>query len=212
MAAFISRAAQLRRLAKPSTWRFLALLLTDPRWKPLFDSLAVNSLEKRFADPVPWLAWHSLALLEEEVGKRCGGRVLEWGSGASTLWYFLHGVRPTAIEHDVAWFEACQKYLGGKADLRLVPVGDDYCRPAVNLAEFSVIVIDGRERVACGRYIYEGIKHGTVVKGTLVVFDDSNRDRYRPVLRDLESTCSRHQSFSGPTSVEIDKMTTFFWV
>lgn len=212
MPAFYQRLRSLRRLGHLSTWRFLALVVTDPRWEPLYRSLSRGSPERRFDDPVPWLAWHSLAPLTGEIAQRRGAKILEWGSGASTLWYHHHGLTPTAIEHDPDWFSACQRYLRGKADLRLVPLGNAYVRPDLSLSDYAIIVIDGRDRNACGAFVCEAIEAGIVAPGTLIILDDSNRERYQPTIDRLVLLSRRHRTFSGPTSVEIDKTTTFFWV
>ena len=208
----IQRLKQCKRFASLSTWRFLLMVSTDPRWQPLYDSLAVNSLKNRFRRPMPWFAWHSFRQLEQEVSERRGGKVLEWGCGASTLWYYQNGMYPTALEHDPDWFRACSSYLQGRADIRLIDLGPDYSRPQVDLADYGVIVIDGRQRCECAAFVCEGIEAHQIRTGTLIVFDDSNRDRYLSSLQRLALLCTRHWSYSGPTSLELDKLTTFFWV
>jgi hypothetical protein len=206
------RFAQLGRLTRPSTWRFIALICTDPRWHYLFDSLSARNIKFGFEAPVPWVAWHALPILETEVRAREGQRVLEWGVGASTLWYQNHGLHVTGIEHDPAWFAACRERLGDAVDLRLLPLGSEYSRPDIDLSEFGIIVVDGRTRNACAEFVIEGIRDGRVSTGTLILFDDTNRERYSESVEELFSLCSDHRSYSGPTSVEIDKLTTLFWV
>ena len=209
--AIRERLACLRRLAHPETWRFLALVLTDPRWQPLYDSVTRRDPRERFRAPTPWFTWHSFPVLEAEVGRRRGQRLLEWGAGASTKWFTERGLRVTAIEHDRGWYEVCRGAVHG-ADIRLVDVRDGYASPAIDPSDYGVFVIDGRERGACAAYVAAAIQSGKIRKGTLLIFDDSNRERYRPALDSLASLCSAHRSYSGPTSVEIDKLTTFFWV
>ncbi len=209
--AIKERLACLRRLARPGTWRFLALVLTDPRWEPLYDSVNRRDPRARFRNPTPWFAWHSFPVLEEEVARRKGQRLLEWGAGASTLWWAERGLRVTAIEHDRGWYEVCRSFVPD-ADVRWMDVRDGYASPALDPSDYGVFVIDGRERVACASFVAAAIQRGDVRRGTLLIFDDSNRERYRAALEDLASLCAEHRSYSGPTSVEIDKLTTFFWV
>lgn len=200
----------IKRLVQPSTWRLIALVVSDPRWDPLFVSLKSNPGE-RFRNPVPWYAWNAIPVVEAEVSRLSGEKVLEWGTGSSTLWYARRGMRVTGIEHDPQWFDVCARHVA-EADLRLIPLGEQYASPTVDLSEFRLIVIDGRLRSRCAKFVSDGIESGAVKPGTVIIFDDSNRSDYAEALENLARLCSSHRAFSGPTSVEIDKLTTVFWV
>lgn len=208
---WVERMRNLRRLAEPSTWRFLALVVTDPRWEPLFHSLRARKPAQRFRDPLPWFAWHALPALEDDLRRRAGKRVLEWGSGASTLWYRQQGLVVTSIEDNPLWYEACREALGSDADLRLVPLGS-YSRPEVDPSRYEVFVIDGRRRSECARFLLEHISSGQIPKRALIICDDSNYDCYGDSLTALMDVCSSHRTYSGPTSCELDKQTTLLWV
>lgn len=52
-------------------------------------------------EPVPLLVWDAIRYLERELEP--GMRVLEVGSGNSTLWFLGRGCRVTSIEHSADW-------------------------------------------------------------------------------------------------------------
>lgn len=208
----IERIRQLRRFAHPSAWRFLAFVATDPRWQPLYDSLARSTPAARFNEPVPWFTWHALRVLEQEIQERAGQAVLEWGMGGSTLWYQLNGLRVTAIESDSSWFAICRDRLGEEADLRLCQEPAAYARPDVDPSQFGVFVIDGRMRNECARFVADNILNGRIARDSLIVFDNTERPAYEEGIEALIDACRRHRSFSGPTASDIDHLTTLFWV
>lgn len=206
------RIKHLRRLTHLSAWRFIALVVTDPRWQPLYDSLARNAPEDRFNDPVPWITWHAVAVLEQEAANRSGQAVLEWGMGGSTLWYQQRGLRVTAIEHDPQWFQLCRARVGATADLRLLEDWSTYTRPDINPSDFDIFVIDGRKRNECAFFLAEHIRSGEIRKGSVIVFDDTQRSAYIPGVDAIAELCQRHRSFSGPVAGELDQLTTLFWI
>lgn len=198
------------RLARLSTWRLLALIATDERWSPLFDSFSRRTPESRFTKPLPWFAWHAMPILEHEVSLREGETVLEWGTGASSLWYVNQGMSVIGIEHDRQWHAECVRWLP-TADIRYTELDVGYENPDVDFAQVSIAVIDGRRREECARTISHHFDAGRLRKGALVILDDSNRKRYEAAFDLLAARCQKHRTYTGPTSVEIDKSTSLFW-
>ncbi len=209
----LDRLKESYRLLQPSTWRWFFLTATNKEYAPLFNQLALSN-EDRFKNPVPWFAWKSFPVLAEELRARSGRQLLEWGSGASTAYYVRNGMVVIAYEHVSEWAGMLRKSLEAmklKADIR-VSEPSAYARPDVDPGAFSVFVIDGRERAACALWLAEAIEAGRIGPGTLIIFDDSQRDRYADAIATLGRLSSRHTTFTGPTSLDLDKATTFFWV
>lgn len=99
-----------------------------------------------------------------------GCRVLEWGSGGSTLWFsdrLPNGATLTSIDHDVRWHETTCRNIGQRHNVQLLlcppdgPLGrnatideedptylHEYIH-AVDDSKFDVILVDGVARVAC---------------------------------------------------------------
>lgn len=114
-------------------------------------------------------------------------RVLEWGSGASTIEIAKHVKQVFSIESNLDWFGKIVGKLPDNAQVFYVPFNTEeapghdgtyeeyknYVDIGINLAQnhgkFDIIFIDGRARVACAA-ICEQIGH----KDTLVFIHDYN--------------------------------------
>lgn len=202
----------LRRIFRPSAIRYQLLVASDPRYDPLFDSLRKRRPTDRLKEPSPWLAWRAVPAIERDLAGRTAPVVMEWGAGGSTPWFAARAGSVVSIEHDREWYDVCREYIGTKSDLRHVPEGPDYADPDVDFSRLDCMVIDGVMRIECARTVARRIAAGEIRKGTLIVFDNSERDEYREGIEALEAHCARWRSFTGPTGVDIDQMTTLFWV
>ena len=111
-------------------------------------------------------------------------RILEWGSGGSTLWFadrLPTGATLTSIDHDTAWHENTLRRIGKRVDVRLLlcppraPLGQnatieeedpthlqEYLH-AVDGSRFDVILVDGVARVACMEQARELLSPGGVI-------------------------------------------------
>lgn len=105
-----------------------------------------------------------------------GTRILEWGSGGSTLWFadrLPPGATLVSIDHDPAWHEQVKARIGKRDNVRLLlfpaikPLGKnatieeenadsvrDYIH-AMDNETFDVIIIDGVARNACLRQAWQ---------------------------------------------------------
>jgi len=71
----------------------------------------------------PWLTFDSIDFLDHTVG--AGWKVLEYGSGGSTLYWGVRGCTCVSVEHDSAWFATLDRKVASSTmlDRRLVPPG-----------------------------------------------------------------------------------------
>jgi len=133
-------------------------------------------------NPLPWITYPAIALLERRVKPNMN--VFEFGSGFSTLWWSKRAQSVTAVEHHVGWYERIKGQVPDNATLHHVELQEDgeYCRAAAQSPEkpFHVIVIDGRDRVNCAKNAISALRPGGVI-----VWDNSDRKRYRPGTRHL---------------------------
>ena len=116
-----------------------------------------------------------------EIGKTRPARILEFGSGGSTLWFAKRGAL-VSVENDPEWFAIVQSALrahGLTADLRLHPVP---LHPVCNAFEadaFDLVLVDqedfadGHHRVAC----VEAARR-LVSPGGAMMLDNSDRPKF----------------------------------
>ncbi|WP_324262589.1 class I SAM-dependent methyltransferase [Altererythrobacter sp. H2] len=143
--------------------------------------LAIHQPERMIALDCPW--WHVGATREvaEHLSARTDARVFEYGSGASTAWLARRAAQVISVEHHRDWSDRLQPLLIPFPNASLWHReldGGAY----VNAIEeagglFDLIVVDGRDRIACLNRALPFLKPDGIV-----LFDDSGRRRYRAGL------------------------------
>jgi hypothetical protein len=199
---FLSRTGVLDRL---TSWA------RTSRWGLWFRSLfSVLDFHDFITLETPWWTLASGRKVTDFLLQHPNPRALEWGSGASTVWLanFCHTV--VSIESDHHWADMVRSSVGAHVKILSPEVSrrrgpdaigskrwgfrhldfSDYVHAADELTgDFDLIVIDGRAREACFEVALERL-----APGGLILFDNTNRRRYRRIL-------SRH---SGLISVQRD--------
>jgi hypothetical protein len=172
-------------------------LIREPR--RLVDVPAwVAGLDKSTSPPAePW--WPRKAIGLVQAGLHPGARVFEFGSGRSTLWFAAQGGEVLSVEHDRAWYELVSGMLPPGPTLLLreasaegtigseAAPGQFFDAYVAAIDEhpdesFDLVVVDGRARVACGMAAIPKVRPG----GRLLL-DDSQRERYQPLLDALRA-------------------------
>ena len=146
----------------------------------------------------PWWALASGRRVADFLEKHPGARVLEWGSGASTVWLGKRSGEVISIESDADWAAKVSRVVGPAVSI-LTPKIPRALRPGGIRSKrwgfrhldfsayvtaiddlpgaFDLIVIDGRAREACFERALQRVSPGGVV-----LFDNTNRRRYRAAL------------------------------
>lgn len=167
---------------------------------------------------LPWLTFPATRWLRGRVGPAT--RVLEFGAGASTLFFARRAARVVSVEHDPGWHgEVLRRVaaagLSSRVDLRLVPAEPgvragyqstdaqfagvhfsayasfaDACAPA----SFDLALIDGRARAACVRHAAP-----LIVPGGLLLLDDAERPEYAEAVAACPAPRWRAIAFDGPS-------------
>ncbi|MBD2484159.1 glycosyltransferase family 92 protein [Planktothrix sp. FACHB-1365] len=127
---------------------------------------------------VPLWAPEAVGKISEFLMGRPGAKILEFGSGGSTIWLSSYDVELISIEHDQSWFYALQSKLEEQtiSNVRLVFREKPYFRIADEFPDhhFDLILVDGRDRNDCIQASLKKVKNGG-----LLVLDDAQRTRYR---------------------------------
>lgn len=163
---------------------------------------------------LPWWTYPAIAEVDAALAAKGGkARVFEYGSGASTVWLGRRASSVHSVEHSKDFVEFLGAALAEVPNVDLHHVaaaqrGPDARIPSerqghagLDFADyvssidkvggfFDVIVIDGRARAACLR---QAIPH--LAPDGLVVFDNSNRSRYREAILTSGLTATRYRGW-----------------
>jgi predicted O-methyltransferase YrrM len=124
---------------------------------------------------LPWLPFAVIDVLEERVDRE--SRIFEYGGGGSTAWFADRAGEVVTVEHDEGWHKALVEAMSPRSNVNIVWAAElrDYAATIDRYDEqlFDVVVVDGRERIAC-------IEHAMrwVNPGGLLILDDSARPKY----------------------------------
>ena len=149
-----------------------------------------------FGKPIPFYTYSAIAFLEPRIDRTM--TVFEYGSGYSTLWWAERAKSVVACEHHPGWYEQMKGMV--PANVQLVheglASGGAYVGKA---AEFQsdIIVVDGRDRVSCAKACLPGLSERGVV-----IWDNSERERYQDGYDFLKQHGFRRLDFSGPGPID----------
>lgn len=155
--------------------------------------LAIHQPERMIALDCPW--WHvgATASVAAFLEARPDARVFEFGSGASTAWLARRARQVISVEHHAGWCDRLRPLLAGFANASLIhrdlSEGGYVDAIAEFGGEFDLIVVDGRQRIACLERAKPFLK-----RGGMILFDDSGRSRYR---KGIKSSGLTEQHFFG---------------
>ena len=139
----------------------------------------------------PLLAPKASQFLEEILSERIDTRVLEFGSGTSTVWLSKRTHNLVSIEHNRDWYDNVKNFLEKdeschSVDLKLLPTPYHSVCDEFPDEHFDVIIVDGRDRIKCLESSIRILK-----KGGFLILDDAQRERYETaswLLQDWEFT------------------------
>lgn len=130
--------------------------------------------------PVPWWTKKAIKFLEDFLKKKPDAKVLEFGSGGSTLWLSKLTKHLVSIEHNIEWYDQVGFNLSqgdsvyNPVDLRLLSLPyDTVCQEFAD-EFFDLIIVDGRNRVRCLEASLRMVK-----RGGILMLDDAQREYYQ---------------------------------
>jgi predicted O-methyltransferase YrrM len=111
---------------------------------------------------LPWISYDAQAELARFLTP--ASRVIEFGSGISTIWYARRAGYVVSIENDRAWYEAIGARLGkfGNVDYRFAADRTAYLSAAPD-QEFDLVMIDGNWREDGSRYAIGHLRPGGII-------------------------------------------------
>jgi hypothetical protein len=100
----------------------------------------------------PWISYSVIRALEKHLTR--SSRVLEFGSGMSTIWYAKHAGEVFSVEDYKPWFDKVSKLLEDRKianiTYKIAKDENEYSRfMADDATGFDLIMVDGSHRSAC---------------------------------------------------------------
>jgi predicted O-methyltransferase YrrM len=132
--------------------------------------------------PQPWMSHRAVSHLARVL--RPDQRLLELGSGTSTVWYAAHVAEVVSIEDDPAWAKHAQALARDAGQHNARVVASEITRDLLLdlLREpWDVVVVDQNEN-SLSRPEAVSLLVGAASPPSLVVMDDSDRPHYQPAL------------------------------
>jgi hypothetical protein len=176
-------------------------LLKDTGWFKSFK--AMEPIDKD-GNPIPWMTYSAMSFLEKRINGNMS--VFEYGCGNSTLWWARRVKKVVSCEHDRTWYEKIKELIPVNVALYHIDLeyGGAYSKKVSEYSEtFDIIVIDGRDRINCGRNSLTAIK-----KNGVIIWDDSERDDYAEGYDHLLNHGYKRIDFEGIAPVRVDKKCT----
>jgi len=173
-----------------------------------FESFNKNQSIDGHSKPIPWFTYPSIDFIAPRLNNNI--KVLEFGSGNSTIYFASKVSKVYSVEHNKLWFDIVSKSKPVNAEILLSKTDnpDDYLSVSEKLdMKFDIIVIDGLHRNDC---LINSINF--LSQNAVVILDDSERNEYQKGIGFLQSKDFRKLDFWGiaPT-VLFKKCTSIFY-
>lgn len=138
--------------------------------------------------PVPWLAPAAIAKLSEII--RPEDRVLEYGSGGSTIWFSQKAAQVVAYESNRDWKNAVEA-----RGLQNVTFRFPCYLPEEPPRSFDLILIDGDPVQMRAAWLDAATE--IIRPGGWIVLDNSNRPEYARERARLQAVCESAETIDG---------------
>lgn len=115
------------------------------------------------------IPWYTYPAIEYLVGLDFSrSKILEFGSGASSIWWARRAESVLVVEHDKEWFSISARNSGANLKIIFAKTETDYLAAATG-ERFDVVIIDGIHRHRCAERVSE-----ILAADGLVVLDNSD--------------------------------------
>lgn len=129
-------------------------------------------------NPLPWLTDQAIDFLEKYLEENKDARILEFGSGGSTLWFAKKTKNLTSIEHNVNWYKKVKQELENQnlnhVDQRHITSNYFNVCKEFEPESFDLILIDAKDRIECIKNSIPILK-----KNGVLMLDNAEREKYQ---------------------------------
>jgi len=194
-------------------YKLFKLLFRAPNKGFLYDIGWINSYKTQTPvniknQPIPWFTYSFISYIENRLNKSMN--IFEYGSGNSTLYFAEKVNHVISVEHDKKWVENFLEKIPINVQLNhcVLQYGGDYCKTIVSTkSKYSIIIVDGRDRVNC-------ILNSTssLSKDGVLILDDSEREEYENGITHLKQLGYKELDFWGiAPGIFYNKCTSIFY-
>jgi hypothetical protein len=141
---------------------------------------------------IPWYTYTFLDAFSDRIPSDI--RVFEYGSGNSTNWWASRTKEVVAVEHHLGWYERVKgQMLPNVTLLHRELENGSYAKAIQEVkGQFDLVIVDGRNRVECAMSSLDRLSDRGVI-----IWDNSERDRYALGIEELKSRGFRQLRFTG---------------
>lgn len=142
---------------------------------------------------IPFLGSNLISFIKDRI--RPGSRILEFGSGASTVWFAEMDAKVISFEHSDEWalnVLSRLKKKGLEKNVCLIYMPKYPSEMITVKGMFDMIFIDGRKRVQCIEKYHASVK----LKGALVL-DNSEVEKWKTGVDLMDSLGWKRIDFQG---------------
>ena len=156
-------------------------------------------------NPIPWWTYSAIAFLKDRLNPRM--KVLEFGSGSSTLWLCRHVSEVISVEKNISWAQYIQERLPKNGNLFITDSFEDFINSYVTNIKFDLVVIDVGNRINIAKKIFPMLSNEGVI-----LWDNTDGPDWLQIKSLLYSHNFLEISFEGMTAQEIAlSRTTIFY-
>ena len=159
--------------------------------------------------PIPWITYASLHFISQKL-ENTSFKVFEYGSGNSTLWFSERVQHIVSVEHDTTYYDIVKSKIQSRSNITyiLADIENDYSKKVLNYKnEFDIIIIDGRDRIACTKNSLHALSENGII-----IWDNSDREKYQEAYDFLKNKGFKKIDFKGLGPIgHIEWQTTIFY-
>lgn len=130
---------------------------------------------------IPWLTEEAISFLNVFLTNKPNIKILEFGSGGSTIWLSKKTKFLTSIEHNKDWYDLIKNFIStniecNPVDYRLLEKPYYHVCNEFPDEYFDFILVDGHNRVLCIKNSIRILK-----KNGIIMLDNAERRSYKEV-------------------------------
>lgn len=155
---------------------------------------------------MPWISYSAISVLQQHLHKT--SRVLEFGSGMSTIWYAQHAGYVYSVEDNKEWYEKVQELIQDREiqniDYLFADTEEAYSKfMHDDQAGFDLIIVDGSYRSSC---VANAIK---LLRAGGILYLDNSDKHSTPTGGDTRVAESHALNFANQHNAHITYFTDF---